>query len=54
LKQAKELSIAALWLQPGAEDENVIQWIQENDMEDRVVYGGPCVLVLGDGIRSNL
>jgi len=54
LKQAKELSIPSLWLQPGTTDDEVIRWIEENQMEDRVVYGGPCVLVLGDGIRSNL
>ncbi|KAF5380361.1 hypothetical protein D9615_004730 [Tricholomella constricta] len=54
LKKAKELDVPALWIQPGAEDEAVLQYIKENDLTDRVIYGGPCILVLGDGIRSKL
>ncbi|KAJ8502428.1 hypothetical protein ONZ45_g8247 [Pleurotus djamor] len=50
LQQAKELSVPALWLQPGAEDEEVIKYIVENGLQDRVIYGGPCILVEGDGI----
>jgi len=53
LQQAKDLSVPALWLQPGAEDDAVIEYIKEN-MADRVIYGGPCILVEGDGIRSML
>ena len=47
LEQAKELSIPSLWLQPGAEDEAVLKYIKENGLSDRVVYGGPCILVDG-------
>jgi predicted CoA-binding protein len=54
LQQAKELSIPALWLQPGAEDAAVIEYVKENGLSDRVIYGGPCILVEGDGIRSLL
>ncbi|KAF9462449.1 NAD-P-binding protein [Collybia nuda] len=54
LQQAKRLSIPALWLQPGAEDAVVLDYIKENDMSDRVIYGGPCILVEGDEIRSLL
>ncbi|KAF9482224.1 NAD(P)-binding protein [Pholiota conissans] len=54
LEKAKELSVPSLWLQPGAEDEAVITYIKENDLSDRVIYGGPCILVEGDDIaRSN-
>ncbi|KIY67895.1 NAD-P-binding protein [Cylindrobasidium torrendii FP15055 ss-10] len=54
LQSAKELGIPALWLQPGAEDDAVVAYIRENGLEDKVVWGGPCVLVEGDGIRSSL
>ena len=55
LEKAKELGTPALWLQPGAEDETVIEYIKNNDLKDRVIYGGPCILVEGDDIiRSNL
>ncbi|KAF8198072.1 NAD-P-binding protein [Pholiota molesta] len=54
LEKAKELSVPSLWLQPGAEDETVIKYIKDNNLEDRVIYGGPCILVEGDAIaRSN-
>ena len=53
LEQAKALSIRALWLQPGAEDEAVVQYIKEN-LADRVIYGGPCILVEGDSILRSL
>ncbi|KAF9023967.1 NAD-P-binding protein [Hymenopellis radicata] len=54
LQEAKELDIPALWLQPGAEDAAVIEYIKENGLEERVIYGGPCILVEGDNIRSQL
>jgi len=54
LEQAKDLSIPFLWLQPGAEDQSVTEYIKNNGLSDRVIYGGPCILVEGDGIRSLL
>ncbi|KIK69217.1 hypothetical protein GYMLUDRAFT_152530 [Collybiopsis luxurians FD-317 M1] len=56
LKAAKELGIPALWIQPGAADPTVIRYIKdpENGMENKVIYGGSCVLTEGDGIRANL
>lgn len=54
LERAKALSISALWLQPGAEDEAVVKFIQENDLADKVIYGGPCILVEGDAIIKSL
>ena len=53
LEEAKALSIPALWLQPGAEDEAVVKYIKEN-LADRVIYGGPCILVEGDAIIRSL
>jgi predicted CoA-binding protein len=52
LQQAKELNLPALWLQPGAEDDAVKSYIHTNGLEDKVIYGGPCILVEGDGIRK--
>ena len=52
LQQAKKLNIPALWLQPGAEDDTVKSYIHANALEDKVLYGGPCILVEGDGIRQ--
>ncbi|KAF5380256.1 hypothetical protein D9757_008191 [Collybiopsis confluens] len=56
LKAAKELRVPALWIQPGAEDPAVIEYIKDpaNGLVDKVIYGGDCVLVDGDGIRANL
>ncbi|KAI9437687.1 NAD-P-binding protein [Lactarius indigo] len=54
LEQAKKLNIPALWLQPGAEDEDVKNFIRANGLEDKVLYGGPCILVEGDGVRKSL
>ncbi|KAG6866392.1 hypothetical protein C0991_004676 [Blastosporella zonata] len=54
LKKAKDLGVPSYWIQPGAEDESVLEFIKENDLTDRVIHGGPCILVLGDGIRSHL
>lgn len=54
LEQAKGLSAPALWLQPGAEDEAVIAYINQNGLADKVIYGGPCILVDGDRAQSLL
>ncbi|KAI0694992.1 NAD-P-binding protein [Cerioporus squamosus] len=54
LEKAKELNVPALWLQPGAEDETVVSYIKENGLADKVIYGGPCILVEGDGIIKSL
>ncbi|KAI9455355.1 NAD(P)-binding protein [Lactarius psammicola] len=54
LQQAMELNIPALWLQPGAEDDDVKNFIRVNGLEDKVLYGGPCILVEGDGVRKSL
>ena len=54
LEQAKALDVPALWIQPGAEDEAVVNYIKENGLESKVIYGGPCILVEGDGILKSL
>jgi len=54
LKQAQALNVPALWLQPGAEDDAVKQYIRDAGLESKVVLGGPCVLVSGDDIVRSL
>ena len=54
LKSAKALNVPALWLQPGAEDDAVRGYIVESGLEDKVILGGPCILVDGDGILKSL
>lgn len=54
LQQAMELNVPSLWLQPGAEDDTVKSFIRANGLEDKVIYGGPCILVEGDGVRKSL
>ena len=48
------MSVPALWLQPGAEDEAVISYIKDNGLSDKVIYGGPCILVEGDNVIKSL
>jgi len=54
VQQAKELGIPAVWIQPGAADPAVIAYIKANDLTEKIVYGGPCVLVEGDDIIKSL
>jgi len=54
LSQAKALSVPTLWLQPGAEDEEVVRFIRENGMDKMVIYGGPCILEEGDDILKTM
>jgi len=53
LEQVKALGIPKVWLQPGTNDENVTQYIKDNGLTDKVVYGGPCVLAEGDGLLKS-
>lgn len=54
VEQAEKLGVRALWLQPGAEDAAVIDFIKKNSLSDRVIYGGPCILVEGDDVVRSL
>ncbi|KAF8326545.1 NAD-P-binding protein [Cantharellus anzutake] len=54
LEEGKKLGIPAFWLQPGAEDDAVRQYIEEGGLSSKVVLGGPCVLVDGDGVTRSL
>ncbi|KAL9936334.1 hypothetical protein V8E36_004402 [Tilletia maclaganii] len=49
VQSAVELGINGIWLQPGAEDGAVVEWIksQPESVQDKVIYGGPCILVKG-------
>ncbi|KAF8598393.1 NAD-P-binding protein [Ceratobasidium sp. AG-I] len=54
LQEGKKLGVPAFWLQPGTDDEAVRAYVKEAGLQDRVVLGGPCVLVSGDSIRKSL
>ncbi|KAF8631783.1 hypothetical protein AX17_004998 [Amanita inopinata Kibby_2008] len=54
LEQAKQLSIPTLWLQPGAEDSSVIEYIRTHGLSNRVIYGGACILEEGDDIKKSM
>ncbi|KAJ6538881.1 NAD-P-binding protein [Mycena vulgaris] len=54
LQAALPLGVPAVWIQPGAADASVVAWVKENGMEERVIYGGPCILMEGDSVRSLL
>ncbi|GJE92777.1 CoA-binding protein [Phanerochaete sordida] len=53
LKDVKALGVPHVWLQPGTHDEAVEEYIKENGLSDKVVYGGACVLVEGDGLLKS-
>lgn len=40
-----------VWLQPGAESDEIEAFIKERDIADKVVLGGLCVFVHGDDAR---
>ncbi|KAG0696956.1 CoA binding domain-containing protein [Suillus ampliporus] len=50
LKQVKELSIPAVWCQPGSTDLTCVQFIKDNGLSDRVLFKGECILREGDGV----
>ncbi|KAJ7212955.1 NAD-P-binding protein [Mycena pura] len=54
LQAALPLGVRAAWIQPGAADDSVAEWIKANGMEERVIYGGACILEEGDALRSQL
>jgi len=55
LQAAHSLGVPALWLQPGAEDADVRAYIQATPgLEDKVILGGPCILVQGDGVIKSM
>ncbi|KLO15368.1 NAD(P)-binding protein [Schizopora paradoxa] len=55
LQAAQSLEVPALWLQPGAEDDSVKAYIKDTPgLEDKVILGGPCILVQGDGVIKSI
>jgi len=51
LKEAKELGIHTVWVQPGASDDACAEYIKEAGLEN-VIYGGPCILRDGDSVLA--
>lgn len=54
LEEFKRLEMKAAWIQPGAADEAVSKFIVDQGLEERVVWGGACILVLGDGLMKEM
>ena len=50
----QDLNVNAVWLQPGAEDQEVKDWIASTDesIQNKVIYGGPCILVQGESLAK--
>ncbi len=43
IREAAELGLRRIWIQPGAASEDAVRYAQEEGIE--VVYGGPCAMV---------
>ena len=53
LKQAEQLGVTGLWLQPGAEDAEVVAYIAQSEgLRGKVVHSGPCILVEGAALAA--
>ncbi|KAJ1028566.1 hypothetical protein NDA16_001732 [Ustilago loliicola] len=54
-KGIQEQGVSTFWLQPGAEDADLISWVQSQpeSVQDRVIYGGPCILVSGRQLAAD-
>ncbi|CAO1633906.1 unnamed protein product [Jaminaea pallidilutea] len=50
-----ELNIPWVWLQPGAEDDDLKDWVDslpDDDLKSRIIFGGPCILVEGEELAQ--
>ncbi|KAL1408050.1 hypothetical protein Q8F55_004847 [Vanrija albida] len=50
--EAKGKSPVGVWIQPGAESDEIEAFIKEHGLEDKIVVGGACILVHGDAARA--
>ncbi|GAC76743.1 hypothetical protein PANT_22c00185 [Moesziomyces antarcticus T-34] len=51
----QDQGISTFWLQPGAEDAELVKWVQAQpaSIQERVIYGGPCILVSGRQLAAD-
>lgn len=54
LKQARKVGVPAIWIQPGASDAACVNFINENGMDDHVLWQGECLWRDGDGVVQAL
>lgn len=54
LEQAKAQGIPAIWIQPGAADQDCINYVTNNAMADRVLWQGECLWRDGDGVLHTM
>ncbi|KAG1137454.1 hypothetical protein G6F64_010269 [Rhizopus arrhizus] len=52
LQEAKELGFKYIWIQPGAEDHDVAEYVK-NQSDLHVILGGPCLLVQGPSLMKS-
>lgn len=52
MQRAKGGGPRGIWFQPGAESRDIISYVKEMGLEDRVVWGGACILEDGDHVRK--
>ncbi|SPO21969.1 uncharacterized protein UTRI_01957_B [Ustilago trichophora] len=54
-KGLQDQGVSTFWLQPGAEDADLISWVksQPDSVQNRVIYGGPCILVSGRQLAAD-
>ncbi|CAO3590906.1 unnamed protein product [Absidia cylindrospora] len=51
LKDCEKLGIRKIWLQPGAENEHVLNYAKDNGLD--IIAGGPCLLVQGTSLLAH-
>ncbi|SNX83098.1 uncharacterized protein MEPE_01804 [Melanopsichium pennsylvanicum] len=51
----QDQGVSSFWLQPGAENADLVSWVksQPDSIQDRVIYGGPCILVSGRQLAAD-
>jgi len=54
LEQAKAQGIPAIWIQPGASDQDCVDFITNNEMADYVLWQGECLWRDGDGVLRTM
>jgi len=52
IKEAVELGVPAIWLQPDTDDEAVREFASHH--ANTIIYGGPCILVSGDELLKEV
>ncbi|RUS23560.1 NAD(P)-binding protein [Jimgerdemannia flammicorona] len=52
LKEAHQVRVPYVWLQPGAQSEEALTYAREVGL--KIIFGGPCILADGDKVLEHL